>query len=127
MMLKPIKLPGGHKLTHGQIILKNRGDNTMMQRPLNTAFKKIDPRNGAEKRIVDAQPVPGMKRQTAPSALWMHGAPALDDEKEQPIKSHEKPIAVHPSMTPKQKAAHEASPKGATIFAEAAKLGRTDK
>jgi hypothetical protein len=119
---KGIKLPNGNRLSHGQLF--TTPETNPMQRPLNSMYSA---RNGAPKKIIDAPIKPGMKRQTVPSTAYLHGAPALDDEKEQPLKSYEKPIAVHPSMTSKQAAEHAASPSAKAIFADAARLGRKDK
>ncbi|WP_338830449.1 hypothetical protein [Bradyrhizobium sp. 27S5] len=68
-------------------------------RPLNSSFGG---RDGAPKRIVDARPVPGQRRQTKPSHDFLHGAPPLDDEKEPPLKSYEKPIPIHNGMSKQQ-------------------------
>lgn len=86
-------------MQHGMII---GGD--PMQRPLNSS-SLLHPRNGAAKKTVDAQPVPGMVRQTKPSHDFLHGSP-IDDEPNTPLapKSHESKIPVHPGMTDKQRA-----------------------
>jgi hypothetical protein len=93
-----------------------------MQRPLNSTYNIA--RDGAPKTPTVAQPVPGQVRQTTPSHEWKHGAP-LDDEKEPPIKSHERPIPVHPGTTPKQRAAiHPVANDPKVILTDAANLGR---
>jgi len=94
-----------------------------VQRPLNSAYRDKIGRDGAPKNIVDAPPSFGMRRQQK-GGIGFHGGVAVDDLPNTPLKSHEKPIAVHPSMTPTQVAKHSASPSGPEILNDAANLGR---
>jgi hypothetical protein len=84
-------------------------------------------RQGHPKRIVEAQPVPGQVRQTKGGLHpYLHGQAApLDDEKEPPLKSHEKRIPLHPS-TPKRiaDAVHPIANDPGEILRDAANLGR---
>jgi hypothetical protein len=83
-------------------------------------------RAGAPKHIVDAQPVPGQKRQSGDGVYTGPGQTySLDDEKELPIKSHAKSIPVHPGMTDKQRAKiHPVVNDPNAILNDAANLGR---
>ena len=76
-----------------------------------------------EKRIVEAAPVPGMRRQTqGPLAAYHHGV-ALNDEPNVPLKSYEKPIPIHPGMTDKQRAeVHPIGNSAREVFLDAAAL-----
>ena len=116
-MPKPILLANGARMTNGQII---GGD------PMNSSMHRVQVgRDGKlEKRIVEAAPSWGAKRQTKPSHEFLHGAPPLDDEGEMPIKSYEKPIPLHPSVTERQRAeVHPIANSANVILSEAATLG----
>ena len=94
-------------------------------RKLNSSTPEGIARAGAPKRIVDAPPVPGQKRQTPDSVFTGPGQTKLDDEPNLPIKSHAKPIPVHDGMTSKQRAAiHPVANDPGEILADAARLGR---
>lgn len=112
-----IKLPNGGKMQHGMII---GGD--PMQRKLNEAYNIA--RGGAPKRTVDAQPVPGMVRQTK-GELGCHHGITVDDAPNVPLKTYEQKISVHSGMTDKQRAAvHPVANDPKAILSDAARLGR---
>lgn len=95
-----------------------------MQRPLNQMYRDQigrDPRR--DKAIVEAPPSFGMQRQTK-GEIGFHGGVAVDDLPNVPLKDYEKPIAVHPGMTPTQAARHAATPSGDAVLKDAANLGR---
>jgi hypothetical protein len=100
--------------------------NTNVQRPLNAAYNLA--RDGSSKRIVEAAPVPGQRRQTrGPLAAYHHGV-ALNDEPNVPFKSYEKPISLHPSVTDRQRAeVHPIANSASQILTDAANLGRPRK
>jgi len=118
-----IKLPSGRKMQHGQIT----GGDPMVspyQRSLNSA-SPFHPRNGAAKRTVEAQPVPGQRRQTSGELAAYHHGQALNDEPNVPLKTYEQKIPVHPGMTDKQRAAiHPVANDPHAILQDAANLGR---
>jgi hypothetical protein len=89
-------------------------------RKLNTAY---DARNGAPKVITNAAPVVGQRSQTGPShnAYTGPGQAALDDEKELPVKSHERVAPVAFGMS---QAKQDASPSGNDVLTKAANLGQ---
>jgi hypothetical protein len=128
-MAKGIKLPNGNRLSHGQLFTTTEGnpmDRNQIQRPLNSSMHRdrVGRDGRIEKRTNIAAPVPGMVRQTKPSHDFLHGSP-IDDEPNTPLapKSYEKPIAIHPGMTDKQRAAlHPVANSAKTILTEASTL-----
>jgi hypothetical protein len=116
---KGIRLPTGGRLRFGMIIGGDPMQN--VQRPLNSS---VHPRNGSPKRTVEAQPVPGMKRQTPDSVFTGPGQSALEDEPNLPIKSYEKPIPLHPSTTAKQRATIDPSNDPKAILSDASNMAR---
>jgi hypothetical protein len=78
-------------------------------------------RSGAAKRLTDAQPGVGQKRQTSGEMHpYQHGQTVQDESDKTP--SHEKTIPVHPGMTDAQKSVVSAS--AGSILTDAANLGR---
>jgi hypothetical protein len=95
------------------------------QRPLNSSSDHNIARSGAPKRVQEVIPpaAPNMKRQTAPSHEFLHGAP-VDDEADKRLKTYETKIPVHPGMTEKQRAAlHPIADNPSEILREASNLG----
>jgi hypothetical protein len=92
---------------------------------LANAASRLDPRNGAPKVTAIAQPVPRMVRQTPDSVFTGPGQSSLDDEPNLPIKSHTKPVPLHPS-TPARIAAkvHPVANDPGAVLRAAANLGR---
>src|SRR6185437_11759287 len=142
-----IMLANGARMQHGQII----GGNPMQknpQRPLNSAspMKTLNvgtlpaapqrpapggeyniARHGAPKNIADALPVPGQRSRIGAShaAYTGPGQATLDDEPNLPLKDHAKAIPLHPSTTPKQRAAvHPVANDPNAILQDAANVGR---
>jgi hypothetical protein len=119
---KAIRLPSGGRMRLGMII----GGEPIMQnpqRPLNSALNIA--RDGAPKRVVEAQTVPGQKRQTKGEPHPYHHGVSIDDTPNLPIKAHTKSIPVHSGMTEAQKAKlHPIANDPSEILRDASNLGR---
>ena len=115
---KPILLPNGGRLHHGQItgveIMKSNP-----QRKLNSAL----PRNGAPKNITDAPIKPGMKRTTSGEPAAYHHGVSVGDEPNA-VKSFTNPAPLHPATPARIADKVGASNDASTVLAEAARLGR---
>jgi hypothetical protein len=127
---RTIRLANGGRLTHEQLITgATEMNKNQVQRPLNSSMHadKIgrDPRRGKNN---DAAPIAhGMVRQSKPSHDFLHGSPRpLDDEKEPPIKSYEKPIPVHGGISKASRDKFNSNPANSPslILADAKNLGR---
>jgi hypothetical protein len=138
---KAIRLANGARLTHGQIIgatnmiTPRKFNSSHPMAKLNVGTLPAAPartitsgeglaRTGAPKDIRDAPVSPGMKRQTAPSASYLHGAPAIDDEKEQPIKTSERAIPPAYGMKSDPLRGEHKDGLGNAILKDASNLGR---
>jgi hypothetical protein len=116
---RPIKLANGATLRNGQII----GGDPMQKNPqrgLNTAYNVA--RDGAPKRIVDAAPVPGQRRQTTGDLHpYLHGQ-TVDDEV--PEKSFGTAAPIHPATPSRKDRGQHVEGLGSVVLTEAANLGR---
>jgi hypothetical protein len=114
-MIKPRKLNSSHpmsKLTPGTLP-------SAPPRP-RTEGEGIA-RIGASKHIVDAAPVPGMKRQSAPSHEFLHGAPINGE----PLQTtYENTAPIHPAMTSRKDRGQQVEGQGSAVLIEASNLGR---
>jgi hypothetical protein len=92
-------------MQHGMII---GGENPMqknIQRPLNSSMHrdKIGRDGRVEKRLVDAPPVPGQKRQTKGEMGYHHGTVTQDEPMTTKTSDASRgPISIHPGMTKRQ-------------------------
>jgi hypothetical protein len=86
-------LPGGGVMSNGAYIAPSH---------------KNMARAGAPKKLDPVTPVPGMVRQTKPSAEFLHGAP-LQDEPNTPKLREGKQVPLHPSMKSDQQRGAEAN------------------
>ena len=95
-----------------------------MQRKFNSAY---DGRTGAPKRIVEAQPVVGHKRQTTGNLHpYLHGQ-LQDDIVPEKSFAKQTPIKAHPGMNEQTRGEFENStPSAKDVLQDAKNLGRPD-
>lgn len=137
---KAIRLANGARLTHGQIIgatnmiTPRKFNSSHPMAKLNVGTLPAAParpgpggdaniaRAGAPKRIVDAPPVPGQKRQTSGDVHpYLHGQ-AVDDEV--PEKSFASAAPIHPAMKSNPLRGEHKDGLGNAVLTEGSNLGR---
>src|SRR5713101_3200963 len=103
--LPALKFADGMRLRNGQIIADGSAPLGATQKKRGLTMRNIAREGEPKNTVAEIPTTHGMKRQTAPSHDWLHGAP-IDDEPNTPLapKSYEKQVAVHPGMTAKQRA-----------------------
>jgi hypothetical protein len=77
-------------------------------------------RNGSSKKLTVPALATGMKRVTAPSHEFLHGAPVNDESLQKTYEGRQ--VAVHPAMTSKQVANSDLD-HGSALLEEAGRLG----
>jgi hypothetical protein len=97
-----------------------------VQRPLNSSTPEGIARSGAAKKLTTPTVVVGQVRQTKGEPAAYHHGVSVDDTPNT-VKSHTKPVAIHPSATENQRTElfNSASAKGHLL--DAARLGRGEK
>ena len=87
-----IKLKSGAVMANGMIAVPGSRANTL------AADSPLHPRNGAAKRQAAPAITHSMKRASVGKLAAYHHGVALGDEPNVPLKSYQKPVAVHPGM-----------------------------
>ena len=95
----------------GQIEAMKRAMTRPNSAPANALGQKIG-RDAAPKVLAPVAIAHGMKRQTVGDLAAYHHGVSVDDRPNTPLKSYEKPVAIHPGMTEQQKAKFDPAAAG---------------
>jgi hypothetical protein len=87
-----VKLKSGATMANGMIAVNGSRANTLGK------DSPLHPRNGAPKYQAAPVIAHGMKRASSGQLAACHHGVALGDEPNAPLKSYQKPVAVHPGM-----------------------------